>query len=108
MISAIKQLSNEVKHMPIPEDKAQAKPKQHDPIARTALERARRGHCMCGEGCDICKMAKFRAGRAHKNKAGIESAEHGYVLGIDYAGPFDKDNNGKIFFGNKNNNLNNE
>ena len=31
--------------------------------------------CMCGEGCEICKMAKFRAGRATKNVAGIEGSE---------------------------------
>ena len=29
--------------------------------------------------------------------AGIEGAEHGYVLGIDYAGPFDKDNDGNVY-----------
>ena len=51
---------------------------------------------MCGEGCEICKMAKFRAGRATKNVAGIEGSEHGYVVGIEYAGPFDQDNDGNI------------
>ena len=57
MITAIKQLSNEVKHMYVHDVKDKGKIRKHDPEAKTALERARRGHCMCGEDCDICKMA---------------------------------------------------
>lgn len=28
---------------------------------------------------------------------GIEGAEHGYVIGVDYAGPFDQDNDGNTY-----------
>ena len=68
----VKQLSQDVRYMPVPVDKQASKPRvRAAPEAKTALERARRGHCMCGDNCDICKMAKFRAGKANKHVGGI-------------------------------------
>ena len=50
-LAMIKQLSHDVKYMPVPVDKRASVPRRRaDPEASSALERARRGHCMCGDG----------------------------------------------------------
>ena len=66
----------------------------------TFEEHCRRGHCPHDPDCDICKRARMRAPPARKRKEGqvVVGAALGYVMSMDYAGPFEPDVDGNKYF----------
>ena len=65
----------------------------------TPLLHAKKGHRPHDAGCDACMRARMRATRATRKDASdtVQGADQGYVLGIDYAGPFDPDVDGNMY-----------
>ena len=69
--------------------------KKHTKLS--ALEHARRGHCPHDDTCEVSRMARMRAPKASRTDGVVADADKGYVLGIDYAGPFDPDVDGNTY-----------
>ena len=56
------------------------------------------GHCPHDPDCDVCRMARMRDAPATKRSpdAMVEDSDKGYVLGLDYFGPFEPDVDGNV------------
>jgi hypothetical protein len=64
-----------------------------------AFEHARRGHFPHDPDCTTCRLAHRRLPAAKATKAGhvIRGSTRGYVLGVDFSGPYPESNDGETY-----------
>ena len=65
----------------------------------SSLEHCRRGHCPHDPSCEVCRMSRMRRKQARARGVDdvVADAEKGYVLGIDFFGPFDPDVDNNVY-----------
>ena len=72
-------------------------PKRHKHTKLSPLEHARQGHVPHDDSCEVCRMARMRAPMARESEGEVIDADKGYVLGVDYVGPFEPDVCGNVY-----------
>ena len=70
---------------------------KHRHVKQSPLEHARRGHMPHDDSCEVCRMSRMRAPMAKKTDGKVMDADKGYVIGVDYAGPFEPDVDGNVY-----------
>ena len=65
----------------------------------TSQMHAKCGHLPHDPNCDICRMARMRAPSAFTRapEDTVEDSDKGYVIGLDYFGPFEPDVDGNVY-----------
>ena len=64
-----------------------------------SLEHNKKGHNPHDPHCEVCRMSRMRAkqAKARGTDATVTDSDKGYVLGVDFFGPFDPDVDGYIY-----------